>query len=227
MIVVIAGAGRAGLNVAAHLLSAGHNVTLIDRDPAIVKNAFEAHGIVSLAGDATDARVLREAEVHKADVAVAMLPRDADNLAFAALARTAGAKRIMVRVKDEEYRAIYVQAGVHRILSETDVFIGALATAIEHENVRASMLVGNGEAVAFELELSEDAAVAGKTVSEIATSPGFPSSCVFAGLHPRGSRVEAPRGGSTIAPGTTLLLVSRRDELGAVIDFFTRSSAAR
>lgn len=225
MKVIIAGAGRAGQSVAVHLTSAGHVVTVIDRDPTSVRTAYETNGLVSLTGDATDARVLQDAEIAKADVAVAMLPRDADNLAFAALARSAGAKRIMVRVKDDAYRKIYVSAGVHRILSETELVIGALATAIEHENVRASLFVGNGDAVAFELELPPGAAVAGKTVSAIATSSDFPTSCVFAGMYRPGGRVEAPRGASTIEQGMTILLVARRDELSAVIDFFMRAAA--
>ncbi|NUO49013.1 MAG: TrkA family potassium uptake protein [Polyangiaceae bacterium] len=222
MRIVIAGGGRAGISVAAHLGAAGHAITLIDREPRIAKMGFEVFGLVSLVGDATDARLLREAEIGTADVVVAMLPRDADNLAVAALARAAGVTRVMVRVKDDDYRPIYAAAGVHRILSQTDVVIGALATAIEYENVRASMLVGNGEAVAFEIELPEHAAVAGKSVSEVASADGFPSSCVFAGIYSGEGRIEAPRGSSVIKAASTLVLVARRDELTRVVDFFMR-----
>lgn len=220
MKVIIAGAGRAGLTVAAHLLAAGHDVTLLERDPALAKLAYEAHGLVALVGDATDTRLLGEAGIGLADVVVAMLPRDADNLAVAALARAAGAKRIMVRVKDEQYRSIYAAAGVQRILSETDVLIGALATAIEHENVLSSMLLGNRSAVAFELALPETSHVAGRTVSDIAKHPRFPQSCVFAGLYTEQGGVEAPRGTTVVTGGVTLLLVARREDLGSIIDFF-------
>jgi len=222
MKIIIAGGGRAGLSVAAHLLNAGHSITLIDKDTVVAKVAFETHGIVSLAGDATDPRLLTEAEVGEADVVVAMLPRDADNLAVAALSKTAGAKRIMVRVKEESYRVIYANSGVDRILSETDVFIGALATAIEHENVRTSMFLGNGEAVAFELTLPPGSHAAGRTVSSLATSEGFPTSCVFAGIYDADWQVHAPRGGSVVEAGATILLVARRAEISTVIDFFMR-----
>lgn len=224
MKVVIAGGGRAGLSVAAHLSKTGHDVTLIDRDPVVARIAFETYGIVSLAGDATEPRLMAEAEVERADVVVAMLPRDADNLAVAALSKSAGAQRVMVRVKEEAYRGIYVASGVHRIVSETDVFIGALATAIEHEQVRASMFLGSGDAIAFELVLPDDAWVGGKTVGEIAAHPGFPDSCVMAGIFDEDGHVGAPRGGSTIDGGSTLLLVARRVQMGAVIDFFLRSA---
>src|SRR4051812_46937751 len=126
MRVLIAGAGRAGLSVAIHLSQTGHEVTVVDRDESIANRAFEQHGLVSLTGDATDAGLLREAEVSRADVVVAMLRRDAENLAVALLAQAAGAKRVMVRMRDAEYRSVYQRAGVHRILSEIDVFIGAM-----------------------------------------------------------------------------------------------------
>ncbi|WP_437673538.1 potassium channel family protein [Sorangium sp. So ce131] len=222
MRVLIAGAGRAGLSVAVHLAKMGHDVTIVDRDESIANSAFERHGLVSLVGDATDAGLLKEAEVARADVVVAMLRRDADNLAVALLAQAAGAKRVMVRMRDPDYRGVYVRAGVHRILSEIDVFIGAMATAIEHPGVRHAMVLGAGESVAFEIDIPADSAVAGRSVSVIAGSAGFPASCVFAGLYRADGRIEGPRGSSIVAGGATVLLVAARDELAEVIAFFHR-----
>jgi trk system potassium uptake protein TrkA len=227
MRVLIAGAGRVGLSVGANLLEAGHDVLLVDRDPEVAKRAFELHGLVSLAGDAADAGFLREAEIGRADVVVAMLPRDADNLAVAALALASGVSRVMVRMRDPEFRPIYQRAGVQRILSETDVFVGALATAIEHEPVRHSMILGDGDAVAFELVLPEAAAVAGRTVRDIAADPEFPRSCVFAGMYGDDVPIVAPRGDTVVRAGLTVLLVSRKDEVGMVIEFFLQGRASR
>ncbi len=222
MRVIIAGAGYAGLSVAAYLRRAGHDVIVLDRDEAATRRAFEQHGLVSLAGDATSVRLLRDAEVSRADVVVAMLRRDADNLAVALLAQAAGVKRVMVRMRDTEYRNVYLAAGVHRILSETDVLIGALATAIEHDAVRHSMVLGAGNSMAFELVLPPGAMVAGMTVSAIAADPAFPASCVFAGISRIDGEVEAPRGLSVVEDGMTVLLVVQRSDMSRTIDFFMR-----
>lgn len=224
MRVFIAGAGHAGLSVAIHLRNAGHDVTIVERDPETARRALDQHGLVALTGDATSAALLREAEVARADVVVAMLRRDADNLAVALLAHAAGAKRVMVRMRDTEYRNVYLAAGVNRILSETDVLIGSLATAIEHDAVRHSMALGAGGAIAFELVLPMDAAVAGCTVSDIAVRPGFPSSGVFAALTAPGGEVEAPRGSTVVPGGAAVLLVVRKRELAAAIEFFMQRS---
>lgn len=225
MKILIAGAGRAGLGVAVHMQSVGHRVTVVDRDEAIARKAVEQHGLVALAGDSTDAALLRDAGAGTADVVVAMLRRDSDNLAVALLARAAGAKRVMVRMRDAEYRDVYRAAGVDRILSEIDVFVGALATAIEHASVRHSMVLGGGSSVAFELTIDPESAVVGRTVSELAADRAFPSSCVFAGLSMPSGPVLAPRGNSVVEAGMTVLLVARREDLGDVVAYFTRTSA--
>jgi trk system potassium uptake protein len=220
MRVLIAGAGRAGMSVASHLRAADHEVTIIDKDEHSSRRAFEDFGLVALTGDATDAALLREAEAGRADVVVAMLRRDADNLAVVLLAKQLGATRIMVRMRDPDYRPVYKAAGVSRILSEIDVFIGALATAIEHEGVRHSMILGGGGSVAFELSIPPTSKVVDRTVSNLATDPGFPPSCVFGALYHPNGEVLSPRGSSIVAGGMTVLLVSRREEMADVVRFF-------
>ncbi|WP_394827102.1 potassium channel family protein [Pendulispora albinea] len=219
MRVLIAGAGRGGLSVASHLRTTGHDVTIVDRDPRVAKMAFERHGLVAITGDATDPELLHEAEISRADVVVAMLERDADALAVAVLARSAGAKRVMVRMRNPDYRTVYLDSGVDRIISEVEIFVGGIATAIEHDAVKHSMILGGGGSVAFELTIPEGADVVGRPVSEIAASPRFPPSCVFAGLYDQSGAVEAPRGSSIVRGSMTVLIVARRDEVGPVIQY--------
>jgi trk system potassium uptake protein TrkA len=223
MKIVIVGAGRAGLEVATHLTRIGHVVTVIDHDAAVTRRASEQYGLIALTGDATMAAMLDEADIGHSDVVVAMLRRDADNLAVALLARAAGVDRVMVRMRDNAYGPVYAAAGIDRVLSETDLIIGAVATAIEHEAIRHAMLLGNGSAVAFEVTIPDGSAAAGRTISELAALPGFPSSSVVAALYQADGTVEAPRGSSAVHVGTTVLLVSRTDEVGQALKVLTAS----
>ncbi|HEY3256360.1 MAG TPA: TrkA family potassium uptake protein [Polyangiaceae bacterium] len=213
MRILIAGAGRAGLSVAGYLTTAGHLVTVIDRDPVVCARVKDQLGIVALAGDAADSAILAEAEVRHAEAVVAMLHRDADNLAVASLAKLAQVPRVMVRMRDPEYRPVYLAAGVTRILSETEIFIGSLAAAIEHDAVLHAMLLGNGESVAFEIVIPDTSRVVGRSISEIAAVPEFPKSCVFAGLYAPDGSVQSPRGASVIVGGMTVLIVALRNEV--------------
>jgi trk system potassium uptake protein TrkA len=219
MRIVVAGAGRGGLSLAIHLQSRGHAVTVIERDTVIARRASEEHGMVMLVGDATDTTILKQCDPSRADAFLAMLHRDADNLALAMLAQSLSARRVIVRMRDPEYRTTYERAGIRHILSETEVLVGALATAIEYEAVKHSMVLGSGEAIAVEIAIEPGAWVVGRAVSEVATHAAFPRSCVIASLT-YGGAVQAPRGATVIEEGTQILLVCARKDLSAAIDFF-------
>ncbi len=103
---------------------------------------------------------------------------------------------------------MYAAAGIDRVLSETDLITGSVATAIEHDAIRHAMLLGDGSPIAFELTVPAGSANAGKPIMEVAAHPGFPSSCVFAALYRADGSVEAPRGSTAVQVGTTVQLVS-------------------
>lgn len=221
MRVIIVGGGISGTNLARRLAEDGHAVTLIDRDPAIASRAFSEHGIASIVGDGTEPRVLREADAGRADVVATMLRRDADNLAVAAIARAQGARRLLARQRDPEYRAIYASAGIDQVFGEVETMVGALAVAIEHPRVQHSMVLGQGDSIAFEVVVPVGALVAGKTVRELGTAGGFPRGAIIAGIAPPGKPVVVPRGDAVIEGGEAVLVVARREDVAQAIDFLT------
>ena len=213
MKILIVGAGRAGLEVAIQLSRIGHAVTIVDTDAGVTRRASEQFGLVGIVGDATTAEV------------VAMLRRDADNLAVSLLARAAGVDRVMVRMRDNAYRTVYATAGIDRVLSETDLITGAITTAVEHDAIRHAMLIGDGAAIAFELTIPAGSVAAGRTVMELVARPEFPKSGVFAALYRERGGVEAPRGSSVVDAGTTVLLVAQRVDVPAAIMALTSPTA--
>jgi trk system potassium uptake protein TrkA len=199
-------------------------VTLIDRDPGMAARAFGEHGIATIVGDGTEPRVLREADVGRADVIAAVLRRDADNLAVAAIARSEGAKRILVRLRDPAYRPIYARAGIDQVFGEVETMVGALSIAIEHPRVRHSMVLGSGESIAFEIVVPEVSVNTGKTVREVGTHPAFPRGVLIAGIAAQDGSVVIPRGESVVRAQDVILLVARREDVSAAIDFFEKTS---
>jgi trk system potassium uptake protein TrkA len=222
MRVIIVGGGLAGTNLALALGRDGHAVTLVDRDPAIATRGFVDHGLATIIGDGTEPRVLAEADVGRADVVAAMLRRDADNLAVAAIARGLGAPRILARLRDPSYRPIYTRAGIDQVFGEIETMVGALLVAIEHPRVRHSMVLGTGDSIAFEIVVPEQAVIAGQTVRDIGTSSEFPRGAVIAGIATDHGSVVAPRGDSVVRGGHAILLVSRREDVMTTIELLTR-----
>lgn len=222
MKIVIVGGGLAGTSLADSLHRESHTVTLVDRDPSIAARGFTEHGVATLAGDGTEPRVLADAGVGRADVVLAMLRRDADNLAVAAIARSLGAQRILVRLRDPLYRPIYARAGIDQVFGEIDTMVGALSVAITHPRITHSMVLGTGDSIAFEFVVPEGATVAGRTVRDIGTSPDFPRGAVIAGISDEHGAVIAPRGDSVVHGGRAVLLVARRQDVDEVLEMMTR-----
>ena len=223
MRIVIVGAGLAGTNLARDLGAAGHAVTLVDRDSSIAERGFVEHGLATIVGDGTDPRVLRDADVGRADVVAAMLRRDADNLAVGAIARNQGARRILARLRDPGYRSVYANAGIDQVFGEVETMVGALSIAIEHPRVRHSMVLGSGDSIAFEIEVQALADTAGNTVREIGSHKAFPRGAVIAGIAGVDGAVRVPRGDTEVRVGDVVLLVTRRNDVAMAIDFFARA----
>ncbi len=90
--VVIAGLGAAGYRLANAFAADGWPVVAIDSDAANVSIAgCRERGIRVLVGDATDAKMLRQAGVDKAELLVALCGRDQVNIDVAAAARSVSA----------------------------------------------------------------------------------------------------------------------------------------
>lgn len=221
MRVIIVGGGVAGTELAHVLADDGHAVTLIDASPEVAKRGFTEHGITTFVGDGTEPRVLREADAGRADVVAAMLRRDADNLAVASIARSLGAARTIARLRDPGYRPIYAAAGVHKVFGEVETMVGALAVAIEHPRVNHSMVLGGGESIAFEIAIPANAAVAGMTLAQFGAAEGFPRGAIIAAITPAEGRAFVPRGDARIGGGESVVVVARREDVAAAIDFLT------
>ncbi|HLH99497.1 MAG TPA: TrkA family potassium uptake protein, partial [Acidimicrobiales bacterium] len=88
MRVIVAGAGNVGSFLADDLSQSGHEVLVLERDPALVgRLAAEYPAVTWRAGDACEIGVLSEAGTDEADVVVAATGDDEDNLVISLLAK--------------------------------------------------------------------------------------------------------------------------------------------
>lgn len=225
MKIVLAGGGRVGSKLAARLIADKHSVTVVDRDPGVCKRLYEELGVVAICGDATETRTLEEAGVGTAEIAAALLARDADNLAFAMLARTQSSARLMVRMLDERYRNAYRLGGVRDIIAEAEIVVSKIATAVEFPQLLEALPLSGSDVILFELPLDARSTATGKTVAEVANSEGFPKECLFIGLIDGHGKVQLPTGKSVLRAGHTAIIVAHRQHLDAAVEMLTTQPA--
>jgi trk system potassium uptake protein TrkA len=213
MYVVVAGGGHMGTHLVSRLSAEGHETLVIDADPRVTERIFAEQGVVALAGSATDMTVLEQAGLKRADVAVAMMGRDADNLAFCLLARYFGVPRVLARMLNPRYEVPYRLVGATKIHSEADILVSSFLNSIEFPEIGALMSVGKGDIVAFELRVPAGSPVAGRRVSEIVKRADFPRRCVFIGVERSTGELEMPQGDTVIEGGAGVIMAAHRPDL--------------
>ncbi len=221
MYVVIGGTGSTGGRLAG-VLADRHDVVAIETDQHRCEQLYAELGILVINGSATDIRVLEEAGIERADVACGLMADDADNLAFLLLAHRFGVKARIARMRDARYREAYELAGATDILNAADMFMREIVFSIERPEARRITEIGAGEAELLAVQIPEGAAIEGRTVQQLTQSPGFPETCVIAGIIDGERRVTIPRGAAQIAPRSELLVVARPEEVPDIVAFLTR-----
>ena len=103
MNIVIAGAGAVGTYLAKMLSRQEHNIMLIDLDQDKLEDLESQIDILSIVGSCTSIGALKDAEVGKCDLYIAVNPQEDQNINSAILAKKLGAKRTIARVNNSEY----------------------------------------------------------------------------------------------------------------------------
>ena len=230
MYIVIAGAGAAGLYIASLLSREGQEITVVEQSEEVVENVRRQLDVGVILGNATTPRVLRQADVQRADLVVATTDSDETNMITCFMARELGANKTVARVRNPEYsgylvvgaKSPYAPRRVVRPKSlGIDLFVNPeIEAANEIVGILSSLYVtpveefADGRVQVREFKVEEAAAVVDKPLSDIT----FPRPCVVVVVaHPEGIKVpgndEIIRGGDHV-----YLLAARKDmdELGAI-----------
>ena len=221
MYVVVAGAGHMGTHLVARLVAAGHETAVIDVDPAVTERLFAEQGVVVFTGSATDVTVLDQAGIKRADVAVAMTGRDADNLAFCLLARYYGVPRVLARMLNPQYQVPYRLVGATKIHSEADILVESFLTSIEYPEIGALMPVGKGDIVVFDVSVAPSSPIAGRPVADVVKREDFPRGCLFIATELPSDDVQVIEGNTVIKGGSRVIMAAHRPDLPRLLRYLS------
>lgn len=225
MYIVIAGAGLVGRGLAEKLVDARHDVVIIDRNKDVCEWVASNTGALALNGSAASIDILEQAGLERADVAVASMRADADNLAFSLLAKSFDVPRVIARMRNPRYEAAYKKAGVRTTVRVVNVFVNQMLLEIEEPHLRQVATFGAGRASIVVDTIPEVSQAAGRTIGDIAADPGFPAACVISGIwRAEPEKFIIPRGAATIEAGDRVFLVAEHGTLRKASKFFHRKA---
>lgn len=164
MYVIIVGCGRVGSELAKLLSSEGHDVVVIDKNPAAFERLGGTFNGVTLTGNGFSLNLLKQAGIEKADAFCAVTNGDNTNLVSAQTAkRIFKVPKVIARVYDPQRAHIYAALGLD-IISGTILFAAMLRDKII-ESRFSSYLIETKDLGVLEIEVKNN--LAGKTIQDI------------------------------------------------------------
>jgi len=232
MYVIITGSGIVGFHIASLLAEGKHEVAVIDPSREVIDSIHRQLDVRTVQGNAATPSILREAEVSRANLVIAVTNNDETNMLICFLAKELGAAMTVARVRNPEYSGYFVApaksptAARKVVRPKTlgiDVFINPEVEVAEQIMGALSSFYpspvesfADGRVQIREFRVDEGA-LAGKRLREAS----FPRPCVVAGILREGGMI-LPGPSDKMQPGDHIYLVAQRDDMDEFGKLFAR-----
>lgn len=210
---MIIGCGRMGAGLARHLSGSGHNVTVIDNDPAAFERLEPAFTGQTFTGNGLDHDILIKGGIERADCLAALTPNDSINLVVARLAREVfRVPKVVARMHDPRKSEIYRRLGVQTVSTVT-LGMQRFAELLTFSRLDIVHSLGSGEVGIVESEIPP--LLVGRMVNELTVAGEIQVVAIS-----RGGRTFIPTLGTVFQKGDMIhiaVLVSAEERLKALM----------
>ncbi len=170
--VIIVGGGLVGFYLARALLRGGHEVTIIEKDPATYDLVSQQIDCPVLVGDGSAVAVLERAGASRANVMCAVTNHDQDNLIACQVAKFRfGIPKAIARVKNPKNEAVMRRLGVDTTVSSTAVITNVIENELPATPVRSLASLGSCGAGIIEYRLMHLSPAVGKQARQLKLPP--------------------------------------------------------
>ncbi|MBR3303244.1 MAG: Trk system potassium transporter TrkA [Bacteroidales bacterium] len=181
MKIVIAGAGEVGSHLAKMLSRESNSLTIIEKDEERLNKLAELADVVTVLGDPTSISVLKQANVDKADLFIAVGPAQSQNtnLIAAILAKKVGAKKVTARINNDDYmghdnKLIFTELGIDLLFYPEKMAAYEIIDLLKETGTSEFMEFARGKLQMVVFRLEEGSPLVNKTVKELhVETPGF------------------------------------------------------
>ena len=216
--VVIIGGSEIGYQTARVFEDHGYHPDLIEKDPERARALAEELPNTSVwESDATDVGFLEREHVDEADIVIAALDSDEQNLLASMLARKIGVERTVAVIETVEYADLFETVGVDVAISPREETAEEIIRFTRADQTEKIAMLEHDLAEVLEIEIDEGSALAGR---EIADAMADLPDCVVIGAISRGGELVIPRGRTEVKPGDHVVLFTETrllDEVTAAI----------
>lgn len=202
MRVAIAGGGAVGLFIGNDLLAVGHEIMIIEQNPAVAERAQGDDAIEWVVADACEVSSLRKVGLERCEVVVAATGDDEDNLVVSLLAKQEfGVPRVIARVNHPKNEWLFNENwGVDMAVSTPHLMTALVEEAVTVGRIVRLLQFEGGAARLVEVTLADDSPVIDRQLKEI----DIPRDATFVAVV-RGEHVVMPRGDTVFETGDEVM----------------------
>ena len=230
MTIIIEGAGEVGSHLAKMLSNEANDITVIDCDAERLLRLSMTADIVTITGNLSSIKVLKEAGVGSADLFIAVNPAESQdvNIVSALLAKKLGCKKVCARINDEEYlsydnKYLFTEMGIDLMFYPEKIAAGEITGLLRHTTSTESMDFARGRLQLAVFKLEDDSPVIDMKISEFAAvmAPALQFRVVAIS---RGNETIMPQFDTKFKYHDIVFIITTREGIGPMMDFLGKSN---
>lgn len=172
MKIVIAGAGEVGTYLAKMLYKAKKDIIVIDNDKSRLGYIDSHFDFMTVQGTATSVKVLKDADVHRADLFIAITETEEKNILSAMLAKKLGAKKTIARIANKEYLApeskqFFFDMGIDELISPEILASEEISEILEQTGAVKTFDFAGGKLSLLVIKLEKNAPIIGRSLEQV------------------------------------------------------------
>ena len=208
MYLIVVGAGDIGTPLIDVATRSGNEVVVIERDEARADRAASAFDCLVLNADATTKETLADAGAERADGIISTTDQDATNIMISLLATEFEIPAILSVVHNPEHMDLFRRIGVNTMENPQELIAEHLYRSVARPAIVDYMRIGD-DAEVFEIAVTEDAPIAGKTLIEANDEGLVPADVLIVAIEREGEDPPVtPRGSTRIEAGDVVTVYS-------------------
>ena len=219
MYIIIVGGGKVGYYLAKTLAPEKNRIMLIEEDCQLCeKIAYELIdlGVGLIHGDGTDIKYLKDAEIEKADLLIAVTGHDQNNLVACQLAKNYfGIARTIARVNNPKNINVFKRLGVDSTVSSTAHIADIIEQEVDWAGINRMLSEKVGDVRIREFAVAETSVSVGKKVEALSMPKGTILISVV-----RDKEAIIPNGQTKILAGDIVVALTNEGNMPKVASYF-------
>ena len=216
MKIVIVGAGDVGTHLAKLLSGENQEITLLDKCQDRLGSLDSSFDLLTILGQPTSFKDLREAEAGKADLFVAVTPDESCNIVSCQLAHSLGAQKTLARVDNYEYlmpknRDYFASIGVDSLIYPEMLAAKDIVDSMQQSWIRQWWEFAEGALVMIGVKLRENAKILNVPLFTLGTDIPYHIVAIV-----RDNETIIPGGNDTVRAGDLVYFMTTRKNIPTV-----------